>query len=82
VLTVSNPQTASITVTSITTAVGAPSSSCAASNVSVASDAGKLVVAAGGKAKVTVHVTMAHSAPNACKGKVFPFHYTGVATEA
>jgi hypothetical protein len=82
VLIVSNPQTAAITVTSITTTVGAASSSCGASNVTVSSFAGNLLVPAGGKAKATVHASMTKSAPNACEGKVFPFHYAGSGAEA
>ena len=82
VLIVSNPLKSAIDVTSIKTTVGAASNSCRASNVKVSSFAGKLLVHAGGKAKVTVHVTMARAAPNACQGKLFPFHYSGSATEA
>jgi hypothetical protein len=80
VLTVKNPQKVTIKVTSITTTVSNPSSGCAAANVKVSAFAGSLVVAAGKSATVTVQVTMAHSALNACQGAVFPFHYNGVAS--
>jgi hypothetical protein len=82
VLTVSNLQKVAITVTTITTTVGAASASCGASNVKVTSYTGKLFVTAGGKAKATVHVTMAHGAPGACQNKTFSFVYAGLATEA
>ena len=80
VLSVKNPQTFSITVTSITTAVSNASSTCLAANVTVTAFSGSLVVGAGKTGKVTVKATMAHSAPNACQGAFFPFHYTGTAS--
>jgi hypothetical protein len=82
VLTVTNPQTVTITVTSITTTVSNASSACVAKNVKVSSFSGNLVVAAKKTHKVTVHVTMIHSAPNSCMGAQFPFQYTGLATAA
>jgi len=82
VLTVKNPQKFSITVHSLVTTVSNASKGCIAKNVKVTGFSGHLVVAAGKARKVTVHATMAHSAPNACKGAHFPFKYTGLATAA
>jgi hypothetical protein len=82
VLKITNPNTVSITVTSITTTVSNASSTCVAANAKVTSFSGHLVVGAGKSATTTVHATMVHSAPNACQGVVFPLHYSGVATEA
>lgn len=81
VLTIANPAKIAITVTAIATTVGS-SGSCAAANVKVTSFNGQLHVGAGMKAQVAVHVTMAKSAPNACQGALFPFKYTGTATES
>ena len=78
-LTVTNPNRFSITVTSITTAVKNASSTCLAANVKVTRFSGAAIVVARRTAHVTVHVTMAHGAGNACQGAVFPFHYRGVA---
>lgn len=82
VLTVSNPNTVKIVVTSITTTVSSPSTKCPASLVTVTPFSGSHTVAANGSGHVTVTATLAHSAPNACKGVHFPFLYTGLATEA
>lgn len=79
-LTVTNKLTVPIVLTSLTTKVGAASSSCGTANLAVAPFAGKLPVPAKGKASTTVQVTMAHSAPNACQGAIFPLHYRGQAT--
>ncbi len=82
VLTVTNPFTSSITVSTITTTVSNATASCTSANVAVTKFSGSLVVAAGKTAKATVHATMAKTAPNACQSKKFPFHYVGTATEA
>lgn len=80
VLTVSNPNKYGITVRSISTAVGNASSLCVAANVLVTSFTGALFVGPAATGKATVHATMVHSAPNACKGAVFAFHYKGTGT--
>lgn len=79
VLTVTNPGAGAITVTSIGTVVGKTSNLCRASNIHVTKFSGKLLVPATGKATTTVEVLMAHSAPNACQGAIFPFRYHGSA---
>lgn len=82
VLTVTNPFSASISVRSITTTVSNATASCTSAYVAVTKFSGPLFVAAGKTATATVQATMKPSAPNACEGKSFPFHYTGTATEA
>jgi hypothetical protein len=79
VLTVTNTKHVAITVTSISTVVSSASSQCGAINVQVTSFSGHLHVKAKGKATTTVEVSMAHSAPDACQGSLFPFQYLGVA---
>jgi hypothetical protein len=80
VLTISNPQTFAITVTSISTVVSRAAIGCGAANVKVTAFSGQLVVKAGKHAKTTVHADMIHSAPNTCQGASFPFRYSGIAT--
>lgn len=79
-LTISNPLPVAITVKSITTTVSNASSTCNAVNVAVTAFSGTLVVPSHRSAKATVKATMRRAAPNACQGKLFPFHYTGTAT--
>ena len=82
VLTLKNRETATITITSVSTTVSNASRGCVAGNVKVTTFAGHLRLAAGKSGKVSVRVTMAHAAPNACKAVRFPFHYSGRATVA
>jgi hypothetical protein len=76
-LTVTNPNARPITVTSVTTAVSAASAQCGGSFVTVGAFHGGLAVTARGSAQLTVTATMAHAAPDACQGAVFPFTYHG-----
>ena len=80
VLSVSNRRSFAITVTSITTTVGNPSSRCTAKYLKVTTFAGHLRVRAKKTAKTTVKVTLSHAAPNACQKAVFHFTYHGRAT--
>jgi hypothetical protein len=82
VLTVTNPFTVSITVTSITATVSNASSGCVAAKLKVTSFSGHLLIGAGKARKVTLKVSMYRSAPNACQGAEFPFQYAGLATAA
>jgi hypothetical protein len=82
VLTVTNPESVAIVVTSLTVKVGNASSTCTASNLSATAFTGKLSVPALGSAKATLHVSMHLSAPNACKGAKFPLAFSGLAGEA
>jgi hypothetical protein len=81
-LTLTNPNAFSITVSSLTTTVSNASATCLAANLKVTSFSGSFVVGAKSTGKVTVHATLVHSAPNACKGATFPLHYHGSATGA
>ena len=76
-LTVTNPQSFAITVTSITTAVGPASAACPAADLQVGPFGGSLAVPAGGRAAVAVTATLAGAAPDACQGALFPLQYTG-----
>lgn len=80
-LTVSNPQHFAIVVTSVTVAVGNASQACGAANLSVTHFSGRRRVGAKGSARVTLEVTLAHSAPDACQGAVFPLRYSGRAVK-
>jgi hypothetical protein len=82
VLTVSNAEPFAIVVTSISTAVAAPSAGCKAAYLTVAAWTGALAVPGRAKAQVTVPVTLAHAAPDACQGMVFPLLYSGTARKA
>jgi hypothetical protein len=75
----SNPNGAPIKVTSIKTRVGSPSSHCLAASVRVTPFSGSRFVGAHGSTKIVVKVSMGHGAPNACEGRTFPFHYSGLA---
>jgi hypothetical protein len=79
VLTVKNPQGFKIVVTSMTTKVKNASATCPASNLTVSAFSGQLAVPANGSAKTSVVVTMAKSAPDACKAVTFPLVYSGLA---
>jgi hypothetical protein len=78
-LTVTNPDGFAIKVTSIQTTVTSPSAHCAGANVIVSHFTGNAVVSARSSRKLAVQVTMRRGTPNACQGRVFPFHYRGVA---
>lgn len=82
VLTVTNPEHFAIVVTTLSVAVGNAKPGCGAANLTATSFSGHLPVPASGTAATKVKVTLAHSAPNACQGAVFPLRYTGVAIKA
>lgn len=77
VLSVTNPQSFSITVTSISTAVTGGTARCRDDEIAVSPFAGELVVPQSGSASTTVSVAMTHSAPNGCQGATFTFEYSG-----
>ena len=81
-LTIANPQTFTIVVTSITTVVKATRASCPAGYLSIGSFAGHHWVAARGASHVAVPAKMAATAPNACNGARFTLTYRGLATKA
>jgi hypothetical protein len=78
VLTVSNRQSFTVVVTSITTAVTGASASCPVSMLSVSTFSGKLSVPAMGSAKTSVVVRMLRSAPDACISANFWLAYRGL----
>lgn len=80
VLIVANPQSVTIKVTAISTTVSG-SSSCPGRNVAVSPYTGRLKVRRRSVSRVTVQVTMARSALDACQGNTFVFHYIGTANE-
>jgi hypothetical protein len=79
VLTVVNPEPFKLVVTSVTTTVASSSAQCPGTLLGATPFSGKQAVPAHGSAHVTVTATLAHSAPNACQGAHFPFHYSGLA---
>jgi hypothetical protein len=78
-LTVTNPWTFGIVVTSLTVVVHNASVDCTGTNLVASAFAGKLSVAAHRSAKVILHLSMHQSAPNACEGVRFPLWYRGLA---
>jgi hypothetical protein len=82
VLTVTNPEAYAIVVDNISTKVSTPAPACGSSYLAVAPFSGHLHVAAHGSATVSVPATLAHAAPNACQGEVFPLQYTSSGKKA
>jgi hypothetical protein len=80
VLTLTNLDNVMISVTSVSTAVGQPSRTCAADHVAVTRFAGRVVLRPRQTSRVIVAVTMDRSTPNSCEGAVFPFRYSGLGT--
>lgn len=78
-LTITNREPFLIVVTSISTSVGKPKAGCDATNLGVTQFTGELRVPSGGAAQLTVTATLAHAAPDACQGAVFPLRYAGTA---
>ncbi|MDT7785901.1 MAG: hypothetical protein QOF58_4320 [Pseudonocardiales bacterium] len=76
---VTNPNNQAILVTSLTTSVGRPSTSCPANAVTVAPPAVPFVIAKNASADVPLTVRMVASAPNACRNLTFPLTYSGTA---
>lgn len=77
-LMITNPEPYDIVVTSITTTVGTPSAGCPGSLLTVTAFAGNQTVPAHASRHVTVTVSLAHAATNACQGVTFAFHYAGI----
>jgi hypothetical protein len=81
-LTVTNPQSFAIVVTSIVTKVQNASATCTAPNLAVSAFSGQLSVPALGSAKTSVLAKLAQGAPNPCIGATFPLVYSGVGKKA
>jgi hypothetical protein len=82
VLKVTNPYPFAIVVTSLATTVGAAGVGCGGGYLAVPAFSGQMTVLGSGSAHVSVTVKLAHSAPNACQGRVFPLKFSGVARKA
>lgn len=80
ILTVTNPQTYAITVTSIKTDVHQPLTTCASTYLTVSLFSGSVQIPAGQHTTVKVFATLSHHAPNACQGTLFPLQYAGLGT--
>lgn len=80
-LLVTNPQHFPIVVTSLIVTVHNASLGCTAANISVTPFSGTLSVGSQASASVTLHITLAHQAPDACQGAVFPLRYFGLAAK-
>ena len=81
-LTVENPNSVAIRVTSITVAAGAARPGCPGSSLVVPRWTGSLAVPRRGTASVSVDVRLPGSAPDACQGAVWPLTYGGTAVKA
>ena len=82
VLTVRNPNSVGIRVTSLTVRAGAASAACQASSLTLPQWTGSLVVPKNGSATLTVQVSLQSSAPDACQGAQWPLTYGGTAVKA
>jgi hypothetical protein len=82
VLTVQNPNSVAIRVTSLTVTASAASSACPASSLTLPQWTGSLLVPKNGTAAVTVDVALKATAPNACQGSRWPLAYGGTAVKA
>jgi hypothetical protein len=82
VLTVRNPNSVGIRVTSLTVRAGAASVACQASSLTLPQWTGSLVVPKNGTATLTVNVVLEPTAPDACQGARWPLTYGGTAVKA
>ena len=82
VLTVRNPNSVAIRVTSINVAVRAAGATCPATTVVVPGWSGSLLVPRDGTAMVTVSSRMSASAPNGCQSATYLLSYGGSAVKA
>ncbi len=78
VLTVTNWRAFTVVVTSMTTAVEDAGPACPSTYLTVTPFAGRLVVPAHGSATASVLASLDLSAPDACRGSVFPLIYAGL----
>jgi|SRR4051812_9847776 hypothetical protein len=82
-LTVANPDSQPIRLTSATAAARAASSACPAGLLSITAFSGtpETIVAAHGQAVIMLTVTLSAQAPNACRNVSFPLSYAGKADQ-
>ena len=81
-LTVENPNSVPIRVTSITVAAGAAGPGCPGSSLVLPRWTGSLAVPKRGTASLSVDVRLLGGAPDACQGAVWPLTYGGTAVKA
>lgn len=82
VLTVRNPNSVGIRVTSLTVSAVSASTTCQASYLTLPQWTGSLVVPKKGSSTLTVQVSLKPAAPNACQGARWPLSYGGTAVKA
>jgi hypothetical protein len=82
VLTVRNPNSVGIRVTSLTVRAGNASTACQASSLTLPQWTGSLVVPKNGTGTLTVQVSLKPTAPDACQGARWPLTYGGTAVKA
>jgi hypothetical protein len=82
VLTVRNPNSVAIRVTSITVSAGGAGGGCTAASLTLPHWTGSLQVPKRGTAAVTVDVALKPTAPDACRGAQWPLTYGGAAVKA
>ena len=80
VLSVYNPYSVSITVTSVATTVSGSTNNCATTNLTVSAFSGALVIPPKHGALTAVKATLAHAAPDQCQGALFFLRYLGTGT--
>ena len=81
-LTVQNPNSVAIRVTSITVAAGTARPGCPGSSLVLPQWTGSLPVAQRGTASLSVNVRLPAGAPDACQGATWPLTYGGTAEKA
>ena len=81
VLTVRNPNSVAIEVTSVTMAAGPAGPSCPASALTLPRWTGGLVVPKRGTGSLTVAVGLKPTAPDACQGARWPLTFGGTAVK-
>ena len=82
VLTVQNPNSVAIRVTSVTITAGAAAPGCPASSLTLPRWTGSLQVPKNGTASLTVNVALKASTTDACQGAQWPLTYGGTAEKA
>jgi hypothetical protein len=80
VLTIKNPFDFAIVVHSVRVTVRDASGACGGENLQTPGMTSDRKIKALSRVKVTVPITMAADAPNACQGKSFPLSFSGRAT--
>jgi hypothetical protein len=82
VLTVQNPNSVAIRVTSVTITAGTAAPGCPASSLTLPHWTGSLQVPKNGTASLTVNVALKASATDACQGAQWPLTYGGRAEKS